>query len=164
MPPNFGTKCEKETDPLCLNKCFSCCSHHNGNLPETNYLRCKNPQHPPYQESEFSQQTRIWREKLEKQQAAQQWKYPYDQPLPETKAKLKKAIQRDLSLLKNILPLEANLLLDEDDSEMWDQSDLEDLEKKLAQIKLILQHPQGLLAKLSIWEDYREMEAEENND
>ncbi|CAH1760108.1 8233_t:CDS:2 [Entrophospora sp. SA101] len=54
LPPSFSEICGKEVDPICQNQCFKHC--YNKDYPETHYLRCKNPHHPPYQESEFLKQ------------------------------------------------------------------------------------------------------------
>jgi hypothetical protein len=162
LPPGFGIRCEKATDPLCQARCFQCCQRGNGSLPETNYLRCKNPQHPPYQESELSKKWKQTQEKIKQSL----WQYPYATVDIDklSKPKLKHAICQDIQLLQEILPLENCLIPDEDDTEMWDSSSCEELEEAMDKISQILNHENGLKAKLDLWENYRETEAKEVDD
>ncbi|RHZ36589.1 hypothetical protein [endosymbiont GvMRE of Glomus versiforme] len=166
LPPGFGKKCEKEANTICKDRCFECCQRRNGSLPETNYLRCKNPQHPPYQENEWDKKFRAMQERAEREKEAQQWKYPYDEDFSEfSKAKLRNAIKRDIELLKSFLPLDESWLPNEEDDELWGSSNTDDLEAEIDKVKLVITHPNGLQAKLSLWEDYREeKEIEEEED
>jgi len=163
LPPGFGVRCPKEIDPTCRVRCFKCCQRGNGSLPETNYLRCKNPQHPPYQETESAKQVRQFLNRIDEDKKAREWKYPYaiEDISNMNKRQLKESIRKDIQLLKEILPLEDCLLPDEDDTEMWDPSNTDDLEAEIDKIKLIINHANGLQAKLSQWEDYRDTETEE---
>ncbi|CAH1770167.1 11743_t:CDS:2, partial [Entrophospora sp. SA101] len=114
LPPSFSEKCGKAVDPLCQNQCFKHC--YNKDYPDNHYLRCKNPQHPPYQESKFLKQFKQSQAKI--QQLL--WQYPYATADVShlTKPKLKNAIRRDIQLLQEILPLEDCLIPNEDDPEM----------------------------------------------
>lgn len=159
LPPGFGIKCDKPVDPICRDRCFQCCQRGNGSLPENNYLRCSNSKHPPYVETKSDKQVRQFLERTDRAKKENEWKYPYaNEEIPETKVKLRNAIKRDIKLLKSLLPLEECLLPDEDDTEMWDSSNLADLEEEIDKVKLIINHPNGLQAKLSLWEDFREEE------
>jgi hypothetical protein len=67
-------------------------------------------------------------------------------------------------LLKEILPLEDCLIPNEDNLEMWDPSSCDELTEEMDKITQILNHENGLKAKLDCWENYREIEAKEVND
>ena len=54
LPPSFSEICGKEVDQICKEQCFKHC--YNQDYPDNHYLRCKNPKHPPYQESKFIKQ------------------------------------------------------------------------------------------------------------
>ena len=157
LPPDYSEKCGKEVDPLCQTQCFEHC--YNKQYPETHYLRCKNPQHPPYQESDFLKQFKQSQEKIKQLL----WQYPYATNDISTlsKQKLKNAIRKDIQLLKQILPLEDCLVPDEDDLEMWEPSACDDLIEEMDKISQILNHENGLRAKLDLWENYRETGEEE---
>ena len=81
-----------------------------------------------------------------------------------TKPKLKNAIRKDIILLKEILPLEDCLVPDEDNLEMWDPSSCDELTEEMDKINQILNHKNGLKAKLELWENYREIEEEVEDD
>ena len=83
LPPSFSEKCLKEVDLLCQNQCFDHCYYKN--YPNTHYLRCKNPQHPPYQESNFLQKYKQTQEKIKESL----WQYPYATVDISSKPKLK---------------------------------------------------------------------------
>jgi len=114
LPPSFSEICGKEVDPICQNQCFKHC--YNKDYPNNHYLRCKNPNHPPYQESKFLQQFKQSQEKIKQLL----WQYPYatEDISHLSKQKLKNAIRKDIILLKEILPLEDCLIPNEDDPEM----------------------------------------------
>jgi|SRR6185312_775035 len=113
LPPGFGEICGKEVDPICKEQCFEHC--YKKNYLATHYLRCQNPQHPPYQESEFLKKFKQNQEKIK----ALLWQYPYATTDISTlsKPQLKNAIRKDIQLLKERLPLEDCLIPDEDDIE-----------------------------------------------
>ena len=114
LPPSFSERCGKEVDQICKEQCLQHC--YNKDYPEAHYLRCKNPQHPPYQESEFLKKFKQSQAKI--QQLL--WQYPYANVDISnlTKQKLKNAIRQDIQLLQEILPLEDCLVPDEDNLEM----------------------------------------------
>jgi len=154
LPPGYGEKCGKEVDSTCKEQCFEHC--YGKGYPETHYLRCKNPNHPPYQESEFLKKYKQIQEKIKESL----WQYPYasEDTSNMSKQKLKNAIRKDIQLIKEILPLEDCLVPDEDDTEMWDPSSCDELEEEMDKIGKILNHENGLRAKLDLWENYREIE------
>jgi len=114
LPPSFSEKCGQAVDPLCQEQCFKHC--YNQDYPDNHYLRCKNPKHPPYQESEFLKKFKQSQEQI--QQLL--WQYPYatEDISHLSKQKLKNAIRKDIIILKEILPLEDCLVPNEDDPEM----------------------------------------------
>ena len=159
LPPSFSERCGQAVDPLCQNQCFEHC--YNQDYPDNHYLRCKNPKHPPYQESEFLKKFKQSQAKIKQLL----WQYPYatEDISHLSKQKLKNAIRKDIILLKEILPLEDCLVPNEDDPEMWDPNYCDDLEEALAKINQILNHKNGLKAKLELWENYQEIEEVEND-
>jgi ABC-type transport system involved in cytochrome c biogenesis ATPase subunit len=60
--------------------------------------------------------------------------------------------------------LEDCLIPDEDDPETWDPSGCDELAEEMAKITQILNHENGLKAKLDCWENYREIEEEVEDD
>ena len=159
LPPSFSEKCGQAVDPICQNQCFEHC--YNKDYPDNHYLRCKNPKHPPYQESKFIKQFKQSQEQIKQLL----WQYPYaDVDISHlSKIKLKNSIRQDIILLKEILPLEDCLIPDEDNLEMWDPSSCDELTEEMDKINQILNHKNGLKAKLELWENYQAIEEVEND-
>ncbi|KLL05445.1 MAG: hypothetical protein MRERV_1c140 [Mycoplasmataceae bacterium RV_VA103A] len=92
------------------------------------------------------------------------WEYTNNKSVKDmTTKQLKKAIQKDLEELKEILPLEPSLLPDEDDSETWDPDACGGLLEEIDKIKTVIESQNGLNDKLEEW-SYRQDKEEENND
>ena len=159
LPPSFSEKCDQEVDQICQEFCVQHC--YNKDYPETHYLRCKNPNHPPYQESEFLKQFKQSQAKIKQLL----WQYPYSTVDIShlSKQKLKNSIRKDIILLKEILPLEDCLVPDEDNLKMWDPSSCDELTEEMDKINQILNHQNGLKTKLELWENYQEIEEVEDD-
>jgi hypothetical protein len=63
-----------------------------------------------------------------------------------------------------LLPIDESWLPNEYDDELWDNDDCNELEAELEKIKLVINHPRGLQAKLSLWEDLRDDEDTETEE
>ncbi|KLL03626.1 MAG: hypothetical protein MRERV_36c007 [Mycoplasmataceae bacterium RV_VA103A] len=92
------------------------------------------------------------------------WEYTNNKSVKEmTTRQLKKAIQKDIEELKEILPLEEGLLPDENDEETWDSDACGDLLKEMNKITIIITSQNGLNDKLEEW-SYRAKSENEGTD